>query len=99
MDEELAVLARAFEGRLTLLLLPPLARSPVEARILERCAASGWSCVSLRERFDEFAARYESPYGFANSAWGQGHMNAAGHHAAAEILTTELARLRALDLL
>jgi lysophospholipase L1-like esterase len=104
VEDVLRALGDAWDGRLTLLLLPGFETdrpgpSPGEVRILASCAEWRWSCVSLRERFGAFAARHESPYGFANSTWGRGHMNAAGHHAAAEILTAELARLRALDLL
>jgi hypothetical protein len=90
----------AYGGRLTFLVLsdigPP---GPVESRITARCRATGTSCVALRDVLPAFEARHESPYGFANSTWGKGHLNAAGHHAAADLLTDELLRLHALDLL
>jgi hypothetical protein len=101
VEEVLEALGRAYDGRLTLLLLAPYLEppSPVERRIVAACRNWGWSCVQLRDRFPEFEAQHEAPFGFANSQWGRGHLNAAGHRAAAELLADEIARLRARDLL
>jgi lysophospholipase L1-like esterase len=102
---EVAAIASAYADRLTFLYLPefdPRAPDRVpasEALVTAACAARGWSCVNLRESFADFAARHASPYGFANSRFNAGHMNDAGHAAAAELLRRELERLAALDLL
>jgi lysophospholipase L1-like esterase len=71
----------------------------VEQRIVAACRSWRWSCVQLRDRFPEFEARHEAPYGFPNLQWGRGHLNVAGHRAVAELLADEIARLRARDLL
>jgi hypothetical protein len=102
---ELEALAAAYGGRVTLLHLPefdphwPDRVPETEALVTATCAARGWSCVNLRESFADFAAHHASPYGFANSRFNAGHMNDAGHAAAAELLRRELERLAALDLL
>jgi hypothetical protein len=102
----LASLVKAYDGRVTLLLLPgfdlraPGAVTSQAERVFARtCAARALSCANLRDAFPAFAARFEAPYGFPNSAWNYGHMNEAGHAAAAALLDAELARLRARDLL
>jgi hypothetical protein len=100
VEEEFDRLVAAYDGRITLLVLSSVGtETSIEDRLAARCRATSTSCVELRSRFDDFARRHESPYGFPNSAWGKGHMNAAGHHVAAELLTDELLRLHALDLL
>ena len=102
----LALLARCYEGRVTFALLPDFdleapaqVDSDAERIFASECAARGWSCVNLRDTFAEFAARWESPYGFPNSEWNRGHMNESGHAATALLLHAEMARLIALDLL
>jgi hypothetical protein len=99
----LALLARAYDERITLLYLPdfdPRAPEQVVAEseiVLTRtCDERGWSCVNLRAAFATFAARNESPYGFPNTTWNEGHMNATGHAATTLLLRDELLRLRAL---
>jgi hypothetical protein len=100
IEEEFDRLVAAYDRRITLLVLSSAGpETTLEDRIAARCSATRTSCVELRERFGEFARRHESPYGFPNSTWGKGHMNEAGHHVAAELLTDELLRLHALDLL
>jgi lysophospholipase L1-like esterase len=102
---EVAAMAAAHAERVTFLYLPEFdPRAPgrvpdTEALVAAACAARGWSCVNLRESFAAFAARDASPYGFANSRFNAGHMNDAGHAAAAELLRRELERLATLDLL
>jgi hypothetical protein len=99
IEDELALLNAAWLGRVTVLYLaafdpkrPNEPASDTERRIFAACATHGWSCVNLRESFAEFAARWEAPYGFANSGWNRGHMNAAGHRAAGALLARELSK-------
>jgi hypothetical protein len=99
IEDQLALLNAAWQERVTVLYLaafdPERPREPAsdtERRLFAACAARGWSCVNLRESFPEFAARWEAPYGFANSGWNTGHMNAAGHRAAGALLARELVR-------
>lgn len=100
VEEEFDRLVAAYDGRITLLVLSSTGtETSFEDRVAARCRATRTSCVELRARFDDFARRHESPYGFSNSTWGRGHMNALGHHVAAELLIDELQRLHALDLL
>jgi len=103
---ELELLAAAYDGRITFLMLPEFdlarpsePRSETERLWLRTCAEHGWSCVNLRDVFPVFAARYESPFGFSNTAWNRGHMNAAGHRAAALLLHVEMLKLAARGLL
>ncbi len=104
--EELALLHDRYDGRITFLMLPDFdlsspsePTSDTERLWLRACAAQHWSCVTLREAYPAFAARFESPFGFPNTAWNQGHMNAAGHRAAARLLHAEMLRLMARGLL
>ena len=104
--EILEALARSWDNRVTLLFLPDfdlraprLANSESERIFAALCALHGWSCVNLRDAFPGFAERFESPYGFPNSGWNEGHMNAAGHAATARLLRDEVARRLPRDLL
>ena len=104
--EILELLARSWENRVTLLFLPDfdlreprLVNSESERIFAALCAQHGWSCVNLRDAFPAFAERFESPYGFPNSEWNRGHMNAAGHAATALLLRDEVARRLSRDLL
>lgn len=104
--EILELVARSWDGRATLFFLPDfdiraprLVKSESEQVFTEQCALRGWSCVNLRDAFPAFAERFESPYGFPNSEWNQGHMNAAGHAAAAALLHDEVTRRLSRDLL
>ena len=99
IEDEVSLLNAAWQGRVTVLYLavfdPERPREPAsdtERRLFAACAAQGGSCVNLRESFPEFAARWEAPYGFANSNWNTGHMNAAGHRAAGALLARELVK-------
>jgi hypothetical protein len=102
---QLAAMADAFDGRVTFLFLPdydagdPDYVDAIEHTVAQDCAAHGWSCASLRDAFPAFAAARTAPYGFPNSAFNSGHMNDAGHAAAAAVLETELRRVLARDLL
>ncbi len=102
----LELLERSYDGRVTLVFLPdfdPRAPDQVNSEgervFAAECASRGWSCTNLRDAFAEFAARWESPYGFPNSQWNSGHMNASGHAALARLLHAELTRSMKRDLL
>jgi len=105
IEAELEALAAAYGGRVTFLFLPDFDPHDVatpgatELRFTGACLAHAWSCVDLRSAFPQLAARRESPYGFPNSTFNTGHMNDAGHAAAAALLHEEIARLRTLALL
>jgi hypothetical protein len=105
VEAEVEALAAAYAGRVTFLFLPhfdarnPDRRDETEARFTATCASRALRCVNLRERFPAFRDRHASPYGFANSQFNSGHMNDAGHAAAAELLRDEILELTALDLL
>jgi hypothetical protein len=99
LDAEFALLRDAWEGRLTILYLPELdphdagRKSEIGRWLEERCRKTGTSFVSLADAFPDFLARGHSPYGFNNTKFNEGHMNAAGHAAAAALLAHELERL------
>lgn len=105
VEEELDQLARAYAGRYTILYLPAFdarrldRESPTETRLRNWCQAHFASCVSLRGSFESFAAAGRSPYGFAGTAYNEGHMNAAGHRAAATAVAAEVQRLESHGLL
>lgn len=97
VEETLDRLAAAFEGRVTFLWLPSYdperltePESATEARVMAACRERGLSCVNLRDVFPTFRAQNDAPYGFSNTAWNVGHLNAAGHRAAAALLADEL---------
>lgn len=98
LDAELSALRDAWGGRLTILFLPdfdphdPGHLSEIGQWLVERCRVTGTSFVSLGTAFPEFLARGHSPYGFANTKFNDGHMNAEGHAAAAELLAREIER-------
>jgi hypothetical protein len=100
VDAELELLVRSYGGRVTFLFLSPFEGGPdvVEKTFIDNCASRGWSCVDFRGTFADFRARGDAPFGFPNSRFGVGHLNARGHAAAARLLTTELRRLRARGL-
>ncbi len=99
VEPELAMLVAALGGRLTLLYFPTFdprqidAPTHTEQRVQTYCGAHEISFVNVRSSWPEFAARHEAPYGFSNTRWNTGHMNAAGHAAAAHLLALELERL------
>jgi hypothetical protein len=101
---ELELLNAAYQNRVTVLYLPdfdPKAPERVDSFVEETfdrlCRERGWSCVNLRRSYADFAARHRAPFGFPNSGYNFGHMNADGHAAAAAALARELAgRLRDL---
>lgn len=99
VEETLDRLAAAFDGHVTFLWLPDYepersggTGSETEMRVMAACRERGLSCVNLRDAFPAFRARHEAPYGFPNTAWNVGHLNAAGHRAAGELLAEELSK-------
>jgi len=96
VENELSLMTAAYGGRLTFLFIPEFNKEAdvVEKRFLAHCAAARLSCVDLRVAFDDFRTRGRAPFGFPNSYFGQGHMNADGHRAAADLLAHELSSLR-----
>lgn len=100
IEAELALLVDRFEGRVTFLFFSlydetqPFSEGLVEAAVQEACARRGWSCVATRDTFSRFAGHPGAwPRGFPNTAPNRGHLNPAGHDAAAEALERELIRL------
>lgn len=106
VEEEIRLLVGAYEGRVTMLLIPRLepgwtadAPMPIERRYEAYCRQEGLSCLDLRETYASFLARGESPFGYANTAFSRGHLNSGGHRAAAHLLALEIERLAARGLL
>lgn len=98
--EELALLVRAYDGRVTIAYLPefdpqaPSRTDPTERIVQAVCDTQRISCLNLRRHYPNFATSGVSPFGFPNSAYNFGHMNELGHHALAEDLEREISRLQ-----
>jgi hypothetical protein len=96
VDQEMKLLAEAFDHRLTLLYLAPFdPKNPAKESdgevVLRKLATStGIRFVSLRDKFPGLAQRGKSPYGFSNTQFNQGHWNSYGHEAAAQLLFNDL---------
>jgi hypothetical protein len=101
VKEELRLLAEAYNGRLTLLLLGRFdprdpGRDTVDEEVLKRAARElGISLACTKDEYVTLAEKGLAPYGFSNTLPNSGHMNAAGHAAAARALARELLRLHA----
>ena len=97
---EIARLRNAYSDRLTFFFVPDFFAppSPVETAFTSECRNASLSCVNMRAVFEDFRNRGDSPFGFPNSKFGEGHLNARGHAAAARLLESELERLRARGL-
>jgi len=101
VTEELRMLARAYDGRLTLLLLGRFdpahpGRDTDEEAVITRAARElGISLACSKDEYPALAQKGIAPHGFPNTSLNSGHMNAAGHAAAARVLTRELLRLHA----
>lgn len=102
---ELDALAGAYRGRVTMLFfaafdpLHPGAATAGEERFDAWCRTGGRSCVNVRAAYGRFAEGHASPYGFSNTLFNVGHMNADGHAAVGKLLAQELERLIADGLL
>jgi hypothetical protein len=96
VERELDVLRAAYKNRVTFLFLPlfnvPEGRE--EARFERYCRETHMRCVNFRASFEEFRRAGTAPYGFPNSRFGGGHLNAAGHAAVARQLVTEIRSLQ-----
>jgi hypothetical protein len=94
VEEELDLLFRAFDGKVTVLFLSEALpeADPLETRARAHCERSGRSCVFTREAFLGLRSSGKDPYGFSNTHLGIGHMNAIGHRAAGELVAEELER-------
>ena len=95
------MLAEAFDGRLTILLLgrfDPLdpGRDTREEAVIKQAARElGVSLACSKDEHEGLAEKGLAPYGFPNTSLNSGHMNAQGHAAAARALTRELLKLHA----
>jgi len=101
LDEVLDLLRAAYDGRVTLLNLPYLQVSPAKIipgamwqRVMAYCARTGMSCIEPAEEFLRLARAHKAPFGFLNTEFNSGHLNADGHAAVADALARELARLK-----
>jgi hypothetical protein len=100
VDEEMKMLGKAYDGRVTLLFLARFEpgalerESPAEKLVKKAAIAHGVHFVSLRERFQDLAGAGRAPYGFPNTDFNKGHWNKYGHAAGAEILMQEYKRIR-----
>lgn len=92
---EIARLRNAYSDRLTFFFVPDFFAPPsrIEDELVSECRTGALSCVNLRSVFDDFRTRGDAPFGFPNSKFGEGHLNARGHAAAAKLLESELERL------
>lgn len=92
----------AYDGRATLALIAsysptaPDDLTATERRILERCAARSYSCTSTRSGYRRFATVGRAPFGFATSAFNEGHLNAEGHALLGAVIAEELRRIHAV---
>jgi hypothetical protein len=99
--EELSMLAGAFDGRLTLLLLgsfdpaDPARETDAEVEVERVARELGISVACAKEEYPALAEQGMFPFGFANTTFNYGHLNPAGHAAVARVLTRELLRVRA----
>ncbi|MEO6324792.1 MAG: hypothetical protein ABIQ65_09210 [Thermoanaerobaculia bacterium] len=96
VERELDLMQRSYGSRVTFFFLPEFNRTigSTEKRFISHCLSSRSSCVNLRVSFREFEEEGCAPFGFHNSRFGGGHMNAEGHRAAADLLSRELQELR-----
>jgi hypothetical protein len=96
VEDELSLMSSAYEGRVTFFFIPDFEakKAPEERRFLDYCHAANLSCADLRASFGKFSAHGHAPFGFPNSRFAAGHLNAEGHRAAASLLAQELSKVR-----
>jgi hypothetical protein len=71
-------------------------RDTDEEAVIKRAARElGISLACSKDEYPALARKGIAPHGFPNTSLNSGHMNAAGHAAAARVLTRELLRLHA----
>ncbi len=97
IEAEAAMLAAAYQRRLSVVLLPRFLPAPpyvrltaTELRIRDALVAVGVRVVVPDAEFRALGARLICPYGFPNLAFNEGHLNADGHAAVAEALAREI---------
>ena len=96
VENEIAAMVAAYGGRVTFLFIPDFDShaGETELRFLAYCRGAHVSFVDLRDSLSAFRKRGRAPFGFWNSDFGVGHMNADGHSAAAALLSRELDDVR-----
>ena len=101
ITQELRMLADAYDGRLTLLLTgwfdpaDPGRDTDGEVAVKRAARELGISLARSKDEYPALAEKGIAPHGFPNTALNAGHLNAAGHAAAARVLTKELLKLHA----
>lgn len=99
IEQELKMLVRSYEQRVTLVYLAsydpkaPEQKTEIEEEVSRICSLNHWSFVNLRTTYSNFTKHGLSPYGFLNTAFNQGHMNSEGHHTTVKLIVDELKRL------
>jgi hypothetical protein len=98
IEEELEQLEDAFQGRVTLLLLPHEGaygqhQSREQLAFGEICARRKWSCPHAETAFSSLEKARQTAFGFPNSGYNQGHLNKLGHTTVADLLAVEFERL------
>lgn len=100
IEEELELLIKAYDGRLTVLYLStryrPMGHSlprPIEDRAVSYLRSRGVRVVNTGEMGPLMDSELRSLYGFDNARFNAGHLNAWGHRQVAEKLTRELREL------
>jgi hypothetical protein len=102
---EVGQLQAAYGGRLTILHiceldpLRPTVPSLTESRLLHAATSFGVRVATTRGGYPELAAQGRAPFGFPNSAFNTGHMNARGHEVTSRALTAEIRYLASHGLL
>lgn len=92
ITEQVKQLARAYDGRVTVLFLSPFdpkepgEMTPFEQELRTVCAAEGIRVVGLTDLYPSMVPPGGSPYGFPNRGFNRGHLNPLGHRIAAEAL-------------
>jgi lysophospholipase L1-like esterase len=95
-ERELALLRAAYKNRITFLFLPlfNVPEEREEIRFDRFCGETHMRCMNFRASFEAFRRAGTAPYGFPNSRFGGGHLNAAGHAAVARQVVSEIRSLQ-----
>ncbi len=99
VEMELDALLDAYDHRVTILYMArldpraPARKTRFDRRLERACAARRVSFVSVRDGYRDLIAAGLSPYGFANTGFNTGHLNATGHALLARLLRPELERI------
>lgn len=102
---QLDALRAAFGDRMIVLHLPtfdpfnPTIVSPVEAELRNECLATSTPCAFTREALSNYLrVSRRSPFGFGETAFGEGHLNPGGHRVVARVLARALDELLSREL-